>query len=196
MYVLRYSEQHTQLVSQLCIRTSIKEQEEERMYSYIHETFEQPVGRQNCSGLLSAVTVKRHSALTSLGQLPEQVSNSFFLPSSAVIQSLHERTAHKKAIARFKSIAHRHSYITELELSPLLTHMHHTHTHTHTLTHAPQTCTYTPALDNHGEQFTVAVELHLHSTVWAGAWERRLGSIIMNTINNETTYIVCTANTI
>ena len=131
MHVLCYSEQHTQLVSQFCIGTSIKEQEEEHMYSYIHETFEQHVGRQNCSGLLSAVTV-RHSALTSLGQLPEQVSNSFFLPSSAVIQSLHERTAHKKAIARFKSIAHRHSYITKLELSPLLTHMHHTHTHSHT----------------------------------------------------------------
>ena len=88
MHVLRYSEQHMQLVTQLCTGTLIKEQEEERMYSYIHETFEQHVGRQNCSGLLSAVTV-RHNALTSLGQLPEQVSNSFFLLSSAMIQSLH-----------------------------------------------------------------------------------------------------------
>ena len=127
MHVLRYSEQHTQLVTQLCIGTVIKEQEEECMYSYIHETFEQHVGRQNCSGLLSAVTV-RHNALTSLGQLPEQVSNFFFLLSSAVIQSLHERTAYEKVIVRFKSIAHRHSHITEL--GPLLTHMHHTHTHT------------------------------------------------------------------
>lgn len=138
MHVLCYSEQHTQLVTQLCIRTLIKEQEEECMYSYIHETFEQHVGRQNCSGLLSAVIV-RHDALTSLGQLPEQVSNPFFLLSSAVIQSLHERTAYKKVIVRFKSIAHRHSHITEL--GPLLTHMHHTHTHTFTTDMHLHTCT-------------------------------------------------------
>ena len=141
MHVLCYSEQHTQLVTQLCIRTLIKEQEEECMYSYIHETFEQHVGRQNCSGLLSAVIV-RHDALTSLGQLPEQVSNPFFLLSSAVIQSLHERTAYKKVIVRFKSIAHRHSHITEL--GPLLTHMHHTHTHTFTTDMHLHTCTWQP----------------------------------------------------